>query len=322
MGAENIHEGHQEGRPHEQESATALGELAVQDGAVAVEQPGEPRQEDEKRWDLDRAQTMAAVMRTPEQGYRSIDGDLMRVDKPFTSVYERARYDDESWTGQADQKAADQNEERRDAFHERLQDPEMGIYEKRDAQEGLENLNEKMNDKVDQLLSPFLKLYDMNPDKFAVMSTREFMDEAKAYDRALSDIYRVEFGMELLSETTQNYKAMLKESKGAPYEVGRLARSADTLFKFVATKAVRQYSEKLPDAWGEKPRAYDSAVHHLEKMFEDSVDEFTMSPKAIIEKHLELLGELTRVGEESLAEINAKKQDIEDKAKSSPEPVA
>lgn len=331
MSAEEIHDSHQESqRPVHEDTVVALGEVATQDDGETPEGV----------WDHQKAETMAAALQDkPKKFVRDADGEIVRhenrravlVDaENGASLMDKSRYDTvEDYEGDvlgdivepAKKQLVD---DRVVALRAIANDENADPYDRRHAQHDLDAFSEVANKKIENGLAPLSALYDLNPNKFADMPTRDFMELAKDYQEAVSLVEHNSARLAVFKETVERYEGMLNEGRGEPTDPDTLAAKIANLFHEFLNKTVQSYAKEHD--W--PADNLDSSIpylnfHEAARFFSKELQttlkgSFDKTPRQIIEEQLVVLKRYQELAEKSHAEDTAARQRIEDEAKSAP----
>ena len=196
--------------PEEVAQAASLENHAAKPTAIEVQTDdvAQVPDIDEGRWDHDKAETLATVLKEDQQFDEKLDDHIQ-----LKGAVESGEYEDQDPTVRYEQKRIDESKEKINELEEVIANPDTDSLRKKQAERSLENRRESLayseedlsiakpaaraegQEKVkekrdaitelsDKKLTPFEELYDLNPEAFATMPTSEFMDVARKFSDA------------------------------------------------------------------------------------------------------------------------------------------
>jgi len=244
------------------------------------------------RWDHDKAETMAAVLK--------MDGTF---DKNMKN-----RSENDQFINSGDYLARDTQLERDNLEKAKKMVPNPdgfgGDYSKKSlegaqedydnaaaetqakGQRAIEKNRERVDESVDEVLSPYQELYDRNPSVFAEMPTAEFMGIAKEFSEISSRIEENERDAESLKNSIDKIRIALENKTTVNWDV------------------IVNFSYEIA---GGLHMSTDEWVEVREK-FEAECDYFNKPGRQIMEDFI-------RVGEEYISQFEAKKLADEQRSK-------
>ncbi len=275
-----------EQKPEQDEvvQSNAEGEQATEMAEpTSVDQNNGP----DTRWDHDKAETMAAALK--EDG--SFDDVIKQRDAVKQDVNSKEYLDRHTDVESdnlriAQQEVANLSEHHDDytqAFRKKTleEDQEMydtAVVETHALGEGaIERSRQKVDKVVDEVLSPYQELYDMNPAAFKEMRTEEFM--VIAYD--LAEISSKLEANERDLKIIEGYNDTIKDA----IEGGRLVNG----------QLIADLSAIIEDCLDiYTPHMTDSAYAQVRKKFNaENANSFDKTPRQIMEGYMRVAGEYT-----------------------------
>ncbi len=290
-----------EGYPQNQEQ-----QFSTQDNEQSSEQPQfkgedvqvtEPNSVEENggmdtRWDHDKAETMAAVLKDDgsfDEVIEHRDAVKQKVNsKDYLDRYTEVEKGDLEYSQELASEPADARLPygSTQADRERQLEKDQNKYDTAVVEthalgeRAIEKSRQRVEDKVEEVLSPYQELYDMNPAIFADMPTKEFMVIAKGLAEISDEIEINEDN----SNRLEWYNHKLKDA----FENKSL----------VNWGIIDNFRQDICRSLGkENDDTYDRV---LEKFEAEASDSFDKTPRQIMEGY-------TRVGNEYTSQFEAKK---------------
>lgn len=279
----------QEGEGSQTVETTDQTSESVETQDVLAERRDEP--DADTRWDHDKAETMAAVLKE--------DGTFDDVieSKDITEEYVNSK------------EYVDNNTERESRWLKEAQeivshpspymDGEKRLAGAQDAydtavaktqamgQDSIEKARKIVDKAADEVLSPYQELYDRNPAVFAEMSTKEFMAIAKEFAEASGRIERDKEYSRSLKWFNDEISKAIEQKKSVRWEV---------IASF--SRAITESLDMSPGDWTD-----------VRDKFEAEIDErFDKTPRQIMEAYV-------RIGQEYTSQFEAKKLADEQRSK-------
>ena len=238
-------------------------------------------------WDVQKAATMAAVVLANTHIANSL-GELGDHESRLRLVTTSS---DSLTEADIAERRAYVDQVRSEVFHAERR-PGMHEFAEKDAIRDLPGelrrltgaLASAVTVEADGLLSPYEKLYDINPDKFARMEVEEFTEVAK-------DLTRREWTVRMIEENKSERDAILRELETS-------VEGGESIDPKVITKYVRRSM-----LWVESRAAMDDLGENAEAALKTAHDKTLAVTTEIAEMILEATGVVDRRLADSLGEL-------------------
>ena len=258
------------------------------------------------RWDHDKAETMAAVLKADGTFDKQIDsreGVKQEVDSKEYLDHnteeegDRLRMMQERASEPMDERSSysTTQAERETYLDEAQKEYNTAVAKTHDlGEEAIERSRQRVENKVDEVLSPYRELYDMNPAAFAEMPTKEFMIVASELAEINGEIENNEDNSKKIEWWNHQIKNAFEEKHIVNYNI------IDALEKAIS------------DSLGMDDNTYDEM---LKKFEAETSDWFDKTPRQIMEGYMRVSGEYTSQFEAKQLADQQRKQDFLDKYK-------
>lgn len=273
-------------RQYSDGSNTTIEAEPTSDAIEAQDVPAGRRDEPDTdtRWDHDKAETMAGVLKQDGRFDASIESKDLAEEYVNSNEYVDDNTKRESRElKEAQETASNSSSYEGDYGKKRLaeaqDDYDSAVAETHVmGQKGIERSRQKVDKVVDEVLSPYQELYDMNPATFGEMPTKEFMVVAKE----LAEISRKIKDNEAYSNKIEWWNRQIKDA----FEKKRI----------VDWNIIDALEQEI----GMGLEIDDDAYDEVSKKFEAEVsDSFDKTPRQIMEGYM-------RVSEEYTSQFAAK----------------
>jgi hypothetical protein len=202
----------------------------------------EDNPDESKLWDHDKTETISAAIRTD-----GVDNDDFKV-----AIRDRDR--------------EKQSSDRRFSENARMGIFQKGAEERRTAER--EGIKRKAQDRIDSITAPYEDLYDTNPDAFANMPTKEFIEVAQPLAEAAREVEFYKDGLSDLEFYKDKIGKGLDSRQPVDYGFMRDCVSAATVFLPLPKE---QTSERLKDIFEE---SFDKTPRQTMQAYQDLVNKY------------------------------------------------
>jgi len=268
--------------------------------------PAERRDEPDAdtRWDHDKAETMAAVLKdegTFDNTIEQKDAVEQEVNsKEYLDRHTEAESNDLKFSQEHASEPADARSaygftqaERERNLEKDQRRYDTAVVETRALGEGaIEKSRQRVEDKVDQVLSPYQELYDRNQSVFAEMPTAEFMGIAKEFSEISSKIKENEADSKKIEWWSRQIKDAFEKKGIVNWNI------IDALEKEIGM------SLEMDDD------TYDEVLKKFEAEVSDSFDK---TPRQIMEGYMRVAAEYTAQFEDKKQADKQRKKELLDK---------
>lgn len=247
--------------------------------------PDERRDEPDTdtRWDHDKAETMAEVLKQDDTFYDSIESKDLTEEYVNSKEYVDDNTERESrWLKESQEKVSISSPymdgEKRLAGAQGAYDTAVAETQAM-GQDSIEKARNRVEKVVDEVLSPYQELYDRNPDVFAGMPTAEFMAIVKEFSEISAKIERDEEYSRNLEDYNDKIRTAIEQKKSVNWDV------------------IVNFSREIADSLD---MSSDEWVEVREKFEVEIDDSFDKTKRQIMEAFV-------RVGQEYTSQFEAKK---------------